>query len=145
MKSLRGLFYGGCLLLLISCSSEDRPSWVLGHDQMVEIMKEFYLADAIVQEYKGDLETKRKYREKLHNGILELYDLKREDFFKSYQFYIDHPYLLDTITNQVVEELNAQVPVEKERMSKEAVDRLKTKQDSVAKAKLKAGASEVEG
>ncbi|MEL6193568.1 MAG: hypothetical protein AAFR66_16020, partial [Bacteroidota bacterium] len=79
MKSLRGLFYGGFLFLLLSCSNEDRPSWVLGHDQMVEIMKEFYLADAIVQEHKGDLETKRKYREKLHNGILELYELERED------------------------------------------------------------------
>ncbi|MEM6764085.1 MAG: DUF4296 domain-containing protein [Bacteroidota bacterium] len=141
MRCHKGLFYLFFLLILSSCANDERPSWVLGHDQMVAMMKEMYLADAVVQEYKGNIDDKRMLREELHKGILEQFQVERSLFYESYEFYVDHPFLLDTITNQVVEELNAQIPVEKEKVNQQAVEKLRATQDSIAQQKLKAGES----
>jgi hypothetical protein len=101
--------------LVVSCGSDSRPSSVLPQDEMVPILKDLEIAYAGVgQVVKDPKEQQIKYEE-MNSMVLKKYKMDKATFFSSFQWYEQHPVLLDTIFKQILLELNAELNLQNGR------------------------------
>lgn len=96
------------LSLLMGCS-ESAPTEVLDFDQMAEILAEMQVVhagvDLTLEQKDGKLSATQEY----NAAILEAQQVEGETFYESYEYYQEHPELMDSVYVRVLKILEAQV------------------------------------
>lgn len=88
-------------LSLLSCKEDDQVE-IIPEDAMIHILMDIHVAEAITGR-KGGLSV---HRDMLRNDIvvdiLEKYEIDKETFSISYQYYMEHPATLDSMYVQII-------------------------------------------
>ncbi len=93
------------LLLFVSCNSSNTTASSkdkLPKEKMVEVLLDVHLAEAsftAIDRNKKDAESEMANEYAL---IFKKHDVKSEDFFSTYNYYIEHPALLDSVYGELV-------------------------------------------
>ncbi|MBI2729646.1 MAG: DUF4296 domain-containing protein [Sphingobacteriales bacterium] len=87
------LFFGGC-------SGRDKiPEGVLTQDKMTNVLSDMLIADAVNNERKQHDSTINinSVSPVSYQQVFSLYKITKDDFFKSYNFYLNHPDLFKVV------------------------------------------------
>lgn len=96
-----------------------KPDGLLSEQKMVEVLTDFQLSEAVVNQRAGlrqDIRAKQK--QVYADAILKKHALNPRLFWDSYNYYITQPEILDTIYAQTLKALEAKLPAAKEAMQK---------------------------
>ncbi|MCB9020265.1 MAG: DUF4296 domain-containing protein [Chitinophagales bacterium] len=84
------------------------PDTVIGFDQMSAILAEVHLAEALVQETKVD--SVRAHRDETLAGyygfVLDKAGVDQDAFMRSYNWYVDHPLIMNRLYQDVTQRLS---------------------------------------
>ncbi len=106
-RHIVSLLLGICLsLFLTTCSSDSRPSDIMPEDELVPVLKDLEIAYAGVDQTVKDPRKRQKKYEEMNSIVLKKYNVEKEHFYSSYQWYESQPVLLDSIFKLVLIELN---------------------------------------
>ena len=93
------------LLLLVACNSTTQPSTSkekLSKEKMVEVLLDVHLAEATF----NVIERNKKSADSIINSeyalIFKKHDVKADDFFSTYNYYITNPSLMDSAYGELV-------------------------------------------
>ena len=94
--------------LLISCSGRKEttiPAEILGKEKMTAILTDIHLVEGakLGRRIMGDTVLADVYYQK----VFEKYEVSQEKFEESFNFYSDHPDIMDKLYDQVIENLNS--------------------------------------
>ncbi|MEM0998248.1 MAG: DUF4296 domain-containing protein [Bacteroidota bacterium] len=111
---MRSLLYSFFLLALVTglatgCESDKRPADLLTEEQMVPILKDMQIAYAGVDNTVRNPASRPLRYEEMNKLVLEKHGMGKEQFFSSYQWYEQHPELMDTIYQQVITQLSIDI------------------------------------
>lgn len=101
------LFFALLVLFVISCSnSQQPPSDIIPRDTLISVIVDMHIADVIllnpnVQSKISDISSNQLYQ-----SILNKYNINKERFNKSMNYYANNPEVLDSIYDIVIERLN---------------------------------------
>ena len=93
------------LLFFVSCNSatdKSSSNEKLNKDKMVEVLMDVHLAEAsftVVDRNKKDAQSEMENEYAL---IFKKHEVKAEDFFSTFNYYIAHPALLDSVYGELV-------------------------------------------
>lgn len=115
-----------CLIILIlfgiiSCTKGQYVppgERILSEETMMNILIDFHVAEAGVQEGRIKSDTTTKHISIYYDHIYKLYDVKKKDFEKTFQYYISHPNEFDAL----YEKINEQMKREEEILKKKITD-----------------------
>jgi len=108
-------FFFLLLPLLCACGNLGAPDSLLTPEEIVPILRDIHIVDAGVDKTNTPLMKRKKQRAALYDEVLVKHDINRETFYNSYQFYIEHPVLMDSIYSRVIDSLNAVLTIEQSR------------------------------
>src|ERR1700722_648605 len=98
MNSKRGIIAGLLGILLFTaagCSDKNNvPSGILSREKMEDVLWDMIQADQYSTVYlaKGSAKINTKMEMlRLYDQVFRLHEVSREEFRKSYQYYLDHP------------------------------------------------------
>lgn len=99
------LFASICLALFFSCSVPDPntiPENVIAQEKMEGILYDMHLAEGVIaiNPSKGDTNARRALG--YYDQIYKKHNITKEEFKTSYDFYIKHPVLMDSVYNDVI-------------------------------------------
>ncbi len=110
MTRIRLIVY--CLiLLLLSCVNRNRvPTGILGQQRMQSILYDIILADAlngtaVIKDTSIKIDDANAA---LFQKIFDLHKISKQDFLKSYRFYLRHPDLLKPVIDSLSAVINRQ-------------------------------------
>lgn len=112
------------VLLLFACERPSqrkgvKPNLLLSEKQMVEVLSDFQLAEAAVNQRAGlRQDIRAKQRQVYAEAILQKHSLQPQLFWDSYNYYITQPEILDTIYAQTLKILESKLPAAQEAMKK---------------------------
>lgn len=112
-----GFFFIAGLIFLAACSGEKKMP-LLPVDTMVDILQEFHLAKAQIDTDHNSIKYRREETEMLYAAILQKTGVEPSLFSYSYDYYLDHPVLLDTIYVRVIKGLNEKMNREESYIDK---------------------------
>ena len=95
-------------LFLVGCKEKfpHVPSNVIPMDKMEKILVDMHISDAVASNRAmGDLNEK-KYSGQYYEQIFKNYEITREDFIKSYNFYENNPILLNKVYDDVLGDIS---------------------------------------
>ena len=105
----KGIIAGFLVLLLFAgagCSDKDGvPSGILSRDKMEGLMWDMAQADQYAAIYlaKDSAHINRKMETlRLYEQVFRLHQVSREEFSKSYQYYLDHPKLNQLLFDSLI-------------------------------------------
>jgi hypothetical protein len=110
-KSLRILF---CVLSFaaISCSDKNNaPSGIIPKEKMEKVLWDMILADQYSAYYLAKDSARinvKKETLKLYQQVFQLHQVSREEFLKSYKYYVDHPRISKTLFDSLASMGNRQ-------------------------------------
>lgn len=115
---IRSLLIALCLCAgLAACSDDERPAYLLPTEKIVPILKEMQIAYAGIDVTEQNEEARKKKYAEMNALILDRFGVNADTFYLSYEFYQNHPEILDTIYMRVIEELNLEMmPMQKRRV-----------------------------
>jgi Domain of unknown function (DUF4296) len=92
-----------CGLFFLSCNG-DLPSGILAQEKMESILWEQMQADAFTREFVVRDTSKKIIEEnlKIQQKIFSKYDIDKETFYKSYNYYLQHADVLKPIIDSIV-------------------------------------------
>jgi hypothetical protein len=99
-------------VLILSCKNDSlntvsKPKNLLTKNQMAEIIVDMHIAEAGLNASNLSLDSLKNMSAGYDSFIFDKYQIKEEDFEKSYDYYLCVPYELDTVYQNVIELLNA--------------------------------------
>ena len=106
--SLRSMFLIPVLLVfLVSCMEKDpKPDNLIPVAKMKEILTDMHYADAYAfQEYRAD--SIYRAAAGMYLDIFEKYGVDTAAFNRSFNYYVEHPKLLDKMYEAMIDSLNA--------------------------------------
>lgn len=130
------------VLYVVSCTDKDKiPSGVLPKDKMEKVLWDMIQAEryreTFVRDSANDL---KKETFKLYAQVFEIHQISKDEFVKSYKFYMSRPDIaramfdtLATRANRRRDEMNKPQPLDT-ATARPKVDSLATKKDSTNKA-----------
>jgi hypothetical protein len=111
---MRKVFFGGMVLLgLLSCGGgRGGSSGILSREKMQAVMWDIIAADVLTDRFIKKDSSKNAAAEnmQLKNKIFALHKVTREDYYKSYDYYIAHSDLMKVILDSMA------AKAERERM-----------------------------
>lgn len=95
-----------CLCLtafIVSCSGNEGKGTLLSTAKMQDVMWDMLLADAFTEKYLKTDSSKKELKQNaaLQQKIFELHKISREDFYKSYRYYNNHPDIMRIILDSI--------------------------------------------
>lgn len=102
---MRKLFAVPVLFLFISCSkNKGVPDNILSPEKMELVFWDYMRADAFTKEFVKMDSVQRDTIENivLQNKIFGYYKISRDDFYRSYHYYTDHPEMMNTIMDSII-------------------------------------------
>jgi hypothetical protein len=105
------LFGAICLMLILACGKTDKnaiPPDVMNKEQMENILYDMHLAEGIVGYQSSGLDSNARKVLGYYEQIYKKNNLTKEQFIHSYDFYIQHPVMLDSIYSNIITKLSEQ-------------------------------------
>ena len=102
MKRLLLLLLPG---LLLACQSSRQPD-PLPFSQMEEVMLQLHLADVYIDNNSGPLLVRQQSRYQQYLEVLQGMQVDTAHFWASYDYYLAHPVLLDSMYGRMVDRMN---------------------------------------
>lgn len=105
------LFASICLLLFFACAVPDKnaiPDGVLKPEQMEAVLYDMHLAEGVVATVPHGADSNTRRALGYYQLIYKKHQVSEEQFKNSYQFYVQHPVLLDSVYGRVIEHLSVQ-------------------------------------
>ncbi len=101
---MKYLFLIVITLVLFSCSDSNVPRGILSQEKMEIMLWEQMKADAFTKEFIIKDSTKNLVVEniKLQQKLFAKYKIDKEDFYKSYQYYLKHDALMKDVLDSIV-------------------------------------------
>ncbi|MFN4233689.1 MAG: DUF4296 domain-containing protein [Bacteroidia bacterium] len=97
------------ILLTTSCSLEQKeisvPDYVISKDSMVLILTDVHIQESMINQYSQEGRHMKMNPVKQYQLIFDKFNITKERYDTSYQFYLDNPALLNKIYENVVIEL----------------------------------------
>jgi hypothetical protein len=99
-------------VLILSCKNDSlntvsKPKNLLTKNQMAEIIVDMHIAEAGLNASNLSLDSLKNMSAGYDSFIFDKYQIKEDDFEKSYDYYLCVPYELDSVYQNVIELLNA--------------------------------------
>jgi hypothetical protein len=99
-------------VLILSCKNDSlntvsKPKNLLTKNQMAEIIVDMHIAEAGLNASNLSLDSLKSMSAGYDSFIFDKYQIKEDDFEKSYDYYLCVPYELDSVYQNVIELLNA--------------------------------------
>lgn len=92
--------------LLTACGPEKRPKDVLDKERFRKVLTELYVLEGEAEYRKANhAEKPEKVLSSGTGEILEEHELSREKFVRSYRYYMKHPKVMNSIHEEVLNEL----------------------------------------
>lgn len=100
----RALLFFLIVALLFSCSKSKVPSGILEPEKMQEVFWDFIRADVYANEIIRRDPTKNVELEnaKLQVQVFQLHKVTREEFYKSYEYYLKHQQLMKSMVDTML-------------------------------------------
>lgn len=110
MNRILVLFFG--LFLLWGCTDETRiPSGIIGRDSMEHILWDILQAERYANTYMaGDSSVRDLKKEtfKLYGEVFEIHHITKDEFLRSYKFYLAHPNISSVLLDSLAQMANRQ-------------------------------------
>jgi len=89
--------------LLFSCGSKEESGTILTTAKMQDVMWDMLLADAFTEKYLKTDSSKKELAQNaaLQQKVFELHKITKGDFYKSYNYYNNHPDLMRIILDSI--------------------------------------------
>lgn len=96
------------ITLFFSCSRKQKeiPAEIIQKDSLVNIIVDLHLADAVLLNPLAQSKISDISSNRLYNTVLDKYNITRERFNKSINYYAETPAVLDSIYDKVIEQLS---------------------------------------
>lgn len=105
------LFIAICVLLFFACAVPDKnaiPEGVLKPEQMELVLYDMHLAEGVVATVPSGADSNARRALGYYQIIYKKHQVTEEQFKQSFQFYVQHPVLLDSVYGRVIERLSVQ-------------------------------------
>lgn len=89
------------ILLLISCQTDKKN--IIPVDNMVLILKDMHIAQTYLYEQRLGNEERIQKSKQLYHSILKKYNVSKEDFYQSMNYYSEHIQEFDSIYKLMIE------------------------------------------
>lgn len=115
---------------LLSCSKSKVPKGILEPEKMQAVYWDYMRADIYANELIRNDTNRNANREniQLQKGVFELHKVTKEEFYKSYDYYLNHPSLMKQMLDTMTVRQQKKIDMVKEK---------KAREDSIIAAKLK--------
>lgn len=97
---MRYLFFFLVLLILAACRDKQKvPKDILDQVKMTSVLSDILIADAVANEKKDHDSTIniKSLSPAYYQQVFGLHKISKDDFFRSYNYYLDHPDLLKAV------------------------------------------------
>ncbi|MGM0565262.1 MAG: DUF4296 domain-containing protein [Bacteroidota bacterium] len=123
------------VLLFSSCSKEEekRPEKVLSESEMVDVMVDVHLAEAVLTRKRGENQKVDRLTDAYYKKIYEKHDISKKTFDTSFSYYQQNLSDLQRIYEQVITELNKMQrkrEMERKKKSEDTTDDKEIRPDS---------------
>ena len=94
------------LILMYGCKQRlpSVPSEIIPMQTMIQVFTEIHIAEAVAETKAQKGEQENKLTLQYHTQILKNFNIKSEDFAKSFKFYEENPILMDEMYAKVLVE-----------------------------------------
>jgi Domain of unknown function (DUF4296) len=101
---MKPLFFIIISVVLFSCSDDNLPRGILSHEKMELMLWEQMKADAFTKEFISKDPSKNLEVEniQLQQKLFAKYKIDKDDFYKSYQYYLKHDALMKDVLDSIV-------------------------------------------
>ncbi len=101
---MRKLFALSVLILFLSCKKRVVPEGIMEPEKMQAVFWDYFRADAYAREFnkKDILKNDTIENARLQKKIFSYYNISREDFNRSYNYYFAHPELMSVLMDSMV-------------------------------------------
>jgi hypothetical protein len=96
------------LLAASSCKRERRPNDILSQDQMVQTLRSLYIAEEHVSRLGLRPDSARKFFTRMEDRLFQDAGITREEFIRSFDYYVNHPDQWEAVYSALVDSLNLQ-------------------------------------
>jgi hypothetical protein len=106
---MRTLFAVSIIAMFFSCQDKKKiPEGIIAPQKMQLVFWDYIRADVFARDFIKKDSSRNDTLEniKLQNKIFSFYHISREDFYKSYDFYIDHPELMGVLMDSMIAKQN---------------------------------------
>jgi hypothetical protein len=113
---MRLLTFFAFFVALASCTNRDKiPDDILKPEKMETVLWDYIQADVYVTDHFGRDSTRDKNLEnaKLQLRVFEKHRITKDQFYKSYRYYVDHPQLMRTTIDSILQEQRRTKPPRK--------------------------------
>ena len=109
---MRYLFFFLVIFALVACSGRKKvPADILDQPKMTSVISDILIADAVAFEKNSHDSTIniKSLSPVYYRQIFLLHKISKDDFFKSYNYYLNHPDLLKVILDSAYMNTNIKV------------------------------------
>jgi len=119
MQNILFCLLGFLLMCAIACERSSPPEELISVDEMIVILKEYHMGEGSIGQMRLSGEQRDTMRIQLYDKVLEKYEMDRETFYSSYEYYLTQPTLMDTIYTRIIDQLNKQLPEEQAKRARQ--------------------------
>ena len=96
-------------LALAACGAQEKDPNLLSEVEMVPILADMQIAYAGVDNTVRNPKLRATKYEEMNQLVLKKHNMDRDKFYSSYEYYQSQPVLMDTIYQQIIVALNAEM------------------------------------
>ena len=93
------------MLMVIGCSTETVPTDIMDEPQMVEFLMDLHLSEAAVQDLRLKPDSANVVFATVEKYLYKKHKITDSLFYNSYNYYLDHPVILEEIYSAVIDSL----------------------------------------
>ena len=137
-----------CYLFLIGCSSDNEvPNDIINQDKMVAVMLDMYLAEGKVNNMRLSRDSSLAIFDVYEDMLYKKHGVIDSVYERSMSYYYDHPDMLETIYESVLDSLNLKQErlKEKEEDPEDDKDESKKENEKGETLEVKKDGAKVEG
>lgn len=106
MKML--LIFAAGVLAVTSCDRERQPERVMSQEEMVQALRSLYIAEEHVSRFGLRPDSARKLFTRMEDRLFEDMGISRDEFTRSFDYYVQHPDEWEAVYSALVDSLNLQ-------------------------------------
>ncbi len=101
---MRLVYFLFLLMMLASCSGDSFPKEIIPPKKMQDVFWDYLRADVYTTDYIATDSTKNAVAEnlRLQNIVFANHKVSKEQFYKSYNYYLDHPELMTRLLDSMM-------------------------------------------
>ncbi|HLT80056.1 MAG TPA: DUF4296 domain-containing protein [Cyclobacteriaceae bacterium] len=96
------------MMTVMACDRERRREGVLPQAEMVKALKSLYIAEEHVSRFGLRPDSARRLFNRMEDRLFENMGITRDEFQRSFDYYVEHPDEWESVYSALVDSLNLQ-------------------------------------